>query len=145
MEELKNTKMNVDQRLFEAAINLIEERFGKCSGEGTAAIYTESGKLITSTAPDTVNDGVSLCHETGAFCEAYKLNEKITACICVYQDKEGRNIVLTPCGTCQERLYLYGPDVSVGIPSLNSSKLWEEKSLKEIQPYYWRNILTDSK
>lgn len=68
--------MEVDQKLFDAAVILIEERFGKKSDEGAAAIYTESGKIITSTAPDCLNDGVSLCHETGAFCEAFKIKEK---------------------------------------------------------------------
>ena len=133
--------MKVDQQLFKAAVKLIEERFGKKSGEGAAAIYTESGKLITSTAPDVLNDGVSLCHETGAFCDAYKLNERITASICVYQDKNGKNIVLTPCGVCQERLFVYGPDVSVGVPSESNEKVWDTKLLKEVQPYYWRNVL----
>ncbi len=136
--------MEVDQKLFESAVNLIEERFGKNSDEGAAAIYTESGRVITSTAPNCLNDGVSLCHETGAFCEAYKLGEKIVASICVHQGEDGENIVLTPCGICQERLYLYGGDVQVGFPSKGSSRKWDSKKLKEVQPYYWRNIFTEN-
>ena len=133
--------MKVDQALFNAAVTLIEERFGKNSDEGAAAIYTDSGKVLTSTAPDTLNDGVSLCHEAGAMCEAYKLNEKIVASICVHQDESGKNIVLTPCGICQERLYFYGADVEVGVPSQDDVSKWESKKLSEVQPYYWRNVL----
>lgn len=136
--------MDVDQKLFDAAVKLIEERFGKKSDEGAAAIYTESGKIITSTAPDCLNDGVSLCHEVGAFCEAYKINEKIVASICVHQNENGENIVLTPCGICQERLYFYGGEVSVGVPNTEGPQKWKAKKLKEVQPYYWRNIILDS-
>lgn len=137
-------KNKVDQNLFDSAVALIEERFGKRSGEGAAAVYTESGRILTSTAPDTFNDGVSLCHEVGAYCEAYKLDEKIVASICVHQDKEGNNIVLTPCGVCQERLFLYGGNVGVGVPNTSSSAGWESKKLKDVQPYYWRNVFDES-
>lgn len=131
--------MKVDQKLFDSVVTFIEERFGKNSDEGAAGIYTESGKILISTAPDTLNESVSVCHETGAFCEAYKLNEKIVASICVHQGKDGKNIVLTPCGVCQERLFLYGKEVEVGVPGKDS--IFVSKKLKEVQPYYWRNIL----
>jgi len=133
--------MKVDQKLFDSAVALIEERFGKSSDKGAAAIYTESGKILTSTAPDALNDGVSLCHEAGAFCEAYKIDEKIVASICIHQGENGKNITLTPCGICQERLYLYGGDVEVGVPNKKDPSKWESRKLKEVQPYYWRNIL----
>ena len=133
--------MKVDQTLFNAAIELIESRFGKKSNEGAAAIYTDSGKIITSTAPETLNDSVSLCHEAGAYCEAYKLNEAIVASICVHQLEDGRNIVLSPCGVCQERLFLYGGDVEVGVPIQGQSLEWESKKLKEINSHYWRNVM----
>jgi cytidine deaminase len=131
--------MKVDQNLFDSVVAFIEKRFGKNSDEGAAGIYTESGKILISTAPETLNESVSVCHEIGAFCEAYKLNEKILASICVHQGKDGKNIVLTPCGVCQERLFLYGEEVEVGVP--NKDSIFESKKLKEVQPYYWRNIL----
>jgi cytidine deaminase len=135
--------MKVDQKLFDAAVAFLEKRFGKNCNEGAAAIYTDSGKILTSTAPETLNDGSSLCHEVGAYCEAFKLNEKITASICVHQDENGKNLVLTPCGICQERLFLYGGEVSVGVPNPNDPSKWEAKLLKEVQPFYWRNILKE--
>ena len=85
--------MKVDQALFDAAVNLIEKRFGKNSNEGAAAIYTNTGKIITSTAPEVLNSAVSMCHEVGAYCEAYKLNESVAASICVHQAKNGKNII----------------------------------------------------
>ncbi len=133
--------MKVDQNLFDSVVAFIEQRFGKNSDTGAAGIYTESGKLIISTAPDTLNDSVSLCHETGAYCEAYKLNEKVVASVCVHQGKDGKNIVLSPCGVCQERLFFYGEDVEVGIPNLDGPAIFKSIKLKEVQPYHWRNIL----
>jgi cytidine deaminase len=130
--------MKVDKKLFDSVVDFIEKRFGKNSDEGAAGIYTDSGKLIISTAPEALNDSVSLCHETGAYCEAYKLNEKIVASVCVHQGKDGKNIVLTPCGVCQERLFLYGGDVEVGVPDKEGFK---SVMLKDVQPYYWRNVL----
>ena len=132
--------MKVDQKLFDSVVSFIEERFGKNSDEGAAGIYTESGKLIISTAPDTLNDSVSLCHETGAYCEAYKIDEKIVASVCVHQGGDGKNIVLTPCGVCQERLFLYGEDVEVGIPNENEFGSFISIKLKDVQPYHWRNV-----
>ena len=132
--------MKVDQKLFDSVVAFIEQRFGKNSDEGAAAIYTESGKIIISTAPETLNDSVSLCHETGAYCEAYKINEKVVASICVHQNKDGSNIVLTPCGVCQERLFIYGDDVEVGVPG-DDSNFFKSLKLKEVQPFHWRNVL----
>lgn len=131
--------MKLDQKLYDAAVALIEERYGKNADDGAAAMYTETGKILTSTAPEALNDGVSLCHETGALCEAYKMGEKIIASICVYQDENGKNIVLSPCGVCQERLFIYGGELEVGIYDEKSSTGWSSKKLKELQPYYWRN------
>tara|TARA_R110000868_G_scaffold117600_10_gene312332 strand:+ start:2698 stop:3108 length:411 start_codon:yes stop_codon:yes gene_type:complete len=133
--------MKVDQKLFDSVVSFIEQRFGKNSDEGAAGIYTESGKILISTAPDTLNDSVSLCHETGAYCEAYKLDEKVVASVCVHQGKDGKNIVLTPCGVCQERLFLYGDDVEVGVPDPANVNHFVSIKLKEVQPYHWRNIL----
>ena len=121
--------MSYEQKLFEATVNLIEQRFGKNSDEGAAAVYTKSGKIITSTSPDTLNDSVTLCHETGAYCEAYKLDDPIIASICVHQGEDGKNLVFTPCGVCQERLFLYGDDVMVGVgmgvqPSAGEPLVW---------------------
>jgi len=135
--------MKVDQKLFDAVVEFIEERFGKNSDEGAAGVYTESGKIIISTSPDTLNDSVTLCHETGAYCEAYKRNEKIVASLCVHQGANGENIVLTPCGVCQERLFLYGEDVEVGIPNQNTPNTFRSIKLKEVQPYHWRNVLSE--
>ena len=128
----------ITDELYKAAVNLIDSRFPDKDWEGAAAIQTSTGKIITSTAPECNNDGVSLCHETGAYCEAYKINEDITASICVSKDDKGKYHILTPCGICQERLYYYGGDVAVAVPHEEDSTKWISKLLKEIQPYYWR-------
>ena len=127
--------------LYVAAVNFLNSRFPGESWEGAAAMYTENGRILISTAPDSLNQGVSLCHETGALCEAYKLNERVTASICVVRDPQGDIRILSPCGICQERLFLYGDNVAVAVPDDQDSRKWVSKKLKELQPHYWRNAL----
>ena len=92
--------MKLDQKLVDAAIKFLEERLPDGDWEGAAAMYTEKGRILTSTAPGEINNGASLCHETGAICEAYSLNEKITASVCVIRDQNKEIHILTPCGIC---------------------------------------------
>lgn len=131
----------ITNELYQAAVDLINTRFPNKVWEGAAAIYTETGKILTSTAPDYYNDGVSLCHETGALCEAFKLAEKVTASICISKNDQEEYHILTPCGICQERLFLYGEDVAVAVPQEGDNTKWVSKKLKEVQPYYWRKPL----
>lgn len=127
--------MNIEQILYQSAIELIEKRYPSGWG-GAAAMYTEDGKILTSIAPDVINASTELCIETGAILEAHKYNTTITHTICVVRDDEQSDFkVLTPCGVCQERLYYWGPAVKAAITK-NDGHL-EFKTLEEIQPYHW--------
>ena len=137
--------MKLDSKLVEAAKNFVQLRFPTESWAGAAAMYTDQGSLLISTAPDAVNASVELCHETGAICEAHKLNERVTATVCVSRDDQGIFHILSPCGVCQERLFYWGKDIETAVPSEGDSTNWQMKTLNELQPYYWRNalLLTD--
>ncbi|PKM49697.1 MAG: hypothetical protein CVV02_14575 [Firmicutes bacterium HGW-Firmicutes-7] len=50
-------------------------------------------------------------------------------------------IVLTPCGICQERLLYWGDDLKAGITSETGNLQF--KTLKEIQPYSWTAAYKD--
>jgi cytidine deaminase len=130
--------MKLDSKLVDAAILFVQSRFPKGAWAGAAAMYTQDGQLLISTAPEAVNPSVELCHETGAICEAHKLNKKITATVCVSRDENGNFQILTPCGVCQERLLVWGYEVEAAVPTDCDSTKWEMKTLKELQPYYWR-------
>ncbi len=130
--------MKLDSNLIDAAISFIKTRFPDEAWAGAAAMYTEDGQILLSTAPESVNASVELCHETGAICEAHKLNKKITATVCVSRDENKKFHILTPCGVCQERLLFWGDQIQAAVPDDNDSSLWQSKTLKEIQPYYWR-------
>lgn len=134
-------RQSVDEELADAAKGLIRQRFGDTAWSGAAAVRLEDGSILTSTAPDTVNDAVSLCHETGAYCEAFKLDKRITISMCLVQPAPGTFVVLTPCGVCQERLFLYGPDTMVGVPAPGG---WTLARLADVQPHHWRNVLPES-
>jgi len=134
--------MDVDQKLVDQIIAFIEKRFPNGEAEGAAGMYTSAGRLLLSTAPEVLNDAVSLCHETGCLCEAYKLNEQVTASACVFRESPGRYVILAPCGVCQERLFLYGPTVSVAVAEDNNPTKWIAARLSELQPHYWRKALT---
>jgi cytidine deaminase len=138
--------MRLDQKLVDAAIDLMNKRFPQDEDAGAAAMYTDNGELLTSVSPDIFNPAASLCHETGAFCEAYKLGQKVTASVCVYRDANSETIrILTPCGICQERLFTSGPDVEVAVPDPQDSSKWIAKKLHEVQPYYWAKVFAAEK
>ena len=82
-------------------------------------------KILTGTSPDSLKESVSLCHETGALCEEFRLGSAIVASVFVVRAPDDRGyIVLSPCGVCQERLFAYGPDVAVGIPGADGPGSW---------------------
>lgn len=129
--------MDIEQRLYQTAIELIQRRYPKGWG-GAAAMYTENGTILTSVAPEVINASTELCIETGAILEAHKLNTRITHSICVVRDDEMSPFkVLTPCGVCQERLFYWGPKVKAALSSQNGDLTY--KTLDEIQPFHWLN------
>jgi cytidine deaminase len=130
--------MKLDEKLVAAATEFIKSRFPNQPWAGASAMYTMDGDILISTAPDAVNASVELCHETGAICEAHKLGKKVTATVCVSRDDKGLFHILTPCGVCQERLMVWGDAIEAAVPTENDSTKWQMKTLKEIQPYYWR-------
>lgn len=133
--------MNVEQKLYDAAIALIKNRYPVGWG-GAAAMYTENGQVLTSVAPDVINASTELCMETGAILEAHKLNVKITHSLCVArEDEQAAFKILTPCGVCQERLFYWGADVKAAVTTEAQSLLF--KTLEEIQPFHWTKAYRD--
>ena len=131
--------MQLDQALVDAAIELLEQRFPGTDGIA-AAMYTAEGDILTSVFFEPEWGGGGLCAETGAICEAAKLNKRVTASVCVSR-LSGTDpiVVLTPCGICQERLFHWGETVEVAVPDPADPTRWQAKTLKEVQPYYWVN------
>lgn len=128
--------VDIEKKLYEAAIELIQNRYPRGWG-GAAAMYTKNGLILTSVAPEVVNAATELCIETGAICEAHKLREDITHSLCVVRDDENSEFrILTPCGICQERLFYWGENVQAGISAGDEHTLIF-KALHEIQPYHW--------
>jgi cytidine deaminase len=85
---------------------------------------------------EVFNASVEICIETGAMIEATKYNEKITHCLCVVREDESSPFkVLSPCGICQERLRYWGPEVKVGVTTVDDNLKFVE--LRELQPYHW--------
>lgn len=125
----------IEKSIYEAAVELINQRYPTGWG-GAAAMFTDSGLILTSVAPEIINASTELCIETGAILEAHKLNVKITHSICVVRENEKSEYkVLTPCGICQERLFYWGSTVKAGITDFEEKIIF--KTLEEIQPYHW--------
>ena len=124
-----------EQELYHAAVELIKKRYPRGWG-GAAAVRTETGKILTSIAPDTKNDALSLCMEVGAFLEAHKLNEKVTHSLCICREDESSEfLVLSPCGVCQERLVHWGGDVKAAISTKENKLVF--KTIRELVPHHW--------
>lgn len=125
----------VEQRMFQAAVELIEKRYPTGWG-GAAVVHTADDRYFTSVALESANSSVLLCIETGALCEAHKENVRVTHCLCVVRDDEKSPFkVLSPCGVCQERLRYWGGEVRVGISTRDGTLRF--LSLDEIQPHHW--------
>ncbi len=131
--------MKVDQKLVDAALDFLNKRFPNETEGGVVAMYTDTGKILLSTYAECPNEGAGLCHETGSICEAHKLNEKITATVCLNRDTGKKPVITPPCGICQERLAFWGMDVSVAVPEDNDYTKWKAITLDELHPYYWGN------
>ena len=136
--EQKGILMSIESELYESAISLIEKRYPNGWG-GAATIRTETGKILSSIAPNTKNDALALCMEVGSYLEAHKLNEAVTHSLCIYRENENTDyIILSPCGICQERLVHWGGDVKIAVTNEKNKVLF--KSLRELQPYHWSEI-----
>lgn len=128
----------VDQQLVDAAIDLVRTRFGGKAWSGAAALRLADGTILTSTSPEPPNVAVTLCHETGAICEAFKRDQPVVASVCVVAADQDRGYwILTPCGVCQERLIAYGPDVAVGVPDFADPRRWRSMRLRDVQPHWF--------
>ncbi|EGR2428154.1 TPA: cytidine deaminase [Vibrio cholerae] len=126
---------SIEKDLYDAAAQLIVKRYPTGCG-GAAAVRTQSGKILTSVAPDVKNDALSLCMEVGAYLEAHKLNEVVTHSLCICrEDEHGEFLVLSPCGICQERLVDWGGDVRAAISTEKNELVF--KTLRELMPHHW--------
>ncbi|WP_203343899.1 cytidine deaminase [Vibrio diabolicus] len=126
---------NIEEELYQAAIELVNMRYPSGWG-GAAAVRTESGKILTSIAPDTKNDALSLCMEVGAYLEAHKLNERVTHSLCLCREsKNDEFLILSPCGVCQERLVHWGGDVKAAITTPENALVF--KTIQELMPHHW--------
>jgi cytidine deaminase len=129
-------------QLVSAVGELIEQRFPSIA-EGAAGVLLENGDVLTSTSPATFNSSVDLCHEVGAYCEAYKRGQPILASVCFARDLNGGRVFLSPCGVCMERLAIYGKDVVVGVPDPGDASSVRWTTLAEAHPHYWRRVFPD--
>ena len=131
--------MRLDQTLVDTALALAAARWPGREA-GAAALYTASGRILTSVFAESPNQSASLCHETGAICEAHKLQENVTACVCVSRkDADSTFVILPPCGICCERLAFWGGDVQLAVPNPDDPTQWQMKRLKQLLPHYWLN------
>jgi len=129
----------IEIALFNAAKELAEKNYPTGWG-GAAALRTESGKILTSVAPEVQLEGIGLCMETGSICEAHKLQENVTHSLCISRKDENSPFkILSPCGVCQERLLYWGKDLKVAVTNPENEVLF--KSLSDLMPWHWIGAL----
>lgn len=104
--------MKRDQALVNAAAQLLDRRFGDSGPGGTAAMYTTTGRILTSISVEALLDAANLCIETAAIAEAHKWNEPVTASVCLVRSESESPRVVTACGHCRERLRFCGARTS---------------------------------
>jgi cytidine deaminase len=129
--------MPADQHLVNAAVDQADRRWPDRDAVA-AAVRLEDGTVITGVSLSNFNAAMTLCAETGPICAAYTAGRTIVASVCVRREvSSGQITVLAPCGACQERLALWGPDVEVGVADPVSATGWSSKKLVELSPFYW--------
>jgi cytidine deaminase len=128
---------SLDQALIDAAVDLANTRYPH--GEAVvAALRTATGKVLTSVSAEARVDSACLCAETGAICEAHKIDEAVVASVCLYRQSEDDELrVLPACGICQERLAFWGLDVEVAVPDTAPGRFWQSRTLRKLRPFYW--------
>jgi len=130
--------MRVDQFLVDAAVRQLDDRWPDRQPGLAAALYLEDGSVLTGVALPNINAVMNLCAETGPICEAFGRGERVVASVCVARRLgDDGFVVLAPCGACQERLALWGPDVEVGVAHPYDVRDWSSRRLAEVNPYYW--------
>ena len=134
--------MKADHILFDAALDQLDRRWPNSSGVAAAALL-DDGSILTGVSLSNVNAAMTLCAETGPIMTAYSEGRAITASICVSREVDSADVlVLAPCGACQERLALWGPDVEVGVHDRDAASGWSSRTLRELNPYYWASAFT---
>ena len=132
--------MELLQPLYRAAVELIDRKYPEGWG-GASAMYTDRGSILTSISPEVVNLSTEISFEVGAICEAHKNDERVTHVVSVIRDDfQGNGTyeykVLAPCGVCQEMLFYWGEEVRCTVQDEAGGLVF--KTLRELQPYYWR-------
>ena len=132
--------MPVDELLYDAAVALIESRLPSADWATAAALRMDDGSIIVGIGFDNFNSGAGLCAEVGPIAQAYTEGRRVTGSICVNRSRDRQHdLVLAPCGLCQERLALWGPDVEVGVADGEEPRGWSSRWLKELNPYLLGN------
>ena len=132
-----------DSALYDAAISLIERRLGEASWKTAAAVRLDDGSILTGIGLANISSAAGFCAEVGPLAQAYTEDRQVVASICVNRsDDRGQDLVLAPCGVCQERLALWGPDVEVGVADGTTPSGWSSRRLAELMPYYWASALS---
>lgn len=135
--------MAVDQALVDAAVSQLDRRWPAASEAVAAAVYLDDGSTLTGVALDNVNAAMTLCAEIGPIVRAYTLERRIVASVCVSRSADRAGLlILAPCGSCQERLALWGPDVEVGVADRDDRRGWSSRRLVEVNPFYWTTAFT---
>ena len=82
--------MDIGKEMFEKALAFLNQRYGENKAGGVAVLRLDNGEYLISVWDEEKNSSAYLCAETGAICEAHKLNKKVThsLCLCRQEDND---------------------------------------------------------
>ncbi len=124
----------IEKQMYDEARSFLVRRYPRGWG-GAAVLRTETGRMLLSVAVETANAAASLCIETGAICEAHKIQERVTHSLCLVRENSDAELkILTPCGICQERLMYWG---NVRVAVTHNGDTLRFVPLAELQPHHW--------
>ncbi len=124
-------------------MSLIETRLASSSWKTAAAIRLDDGSILSGIGLANFSSAAGFCAEVGPLAQAYTEDRNVIASICVNRsDDRETDLVLAPCGVCQERLALWGPDVEVGVTDATNPAGWSSRRLEELMPFYWASAFS---
>ena len=111
--------------LYDAAADLIQQRYAPKRHVIAAAVQAASGKIYTAVNLDSYLRRAAICAEAGAIAAAMTAGETaITAILAVRHDMEvgdaGPQLV-SPCGICRELIADYSKEAIIFVPNAHDN------------------------
>lgn len=129
-----------DQKLIDAAIDVLRKNYHPKKHQVGAAVLCSSGKIYVGINVDAL--GYGPCAEPIAIGAALSQGDReivTTVSVCRDNGDDTKYVVISPCGNCRQLMLDYAPDSTVLVR--NNGKTLKAKA-KDLLPAFYRKNFT---